>query len=92
MNKASAHKVTTPVAVVAAAAATESASTGGRDEEIEMPLPPGISEDGEIFDPDAYEQYAAQIETQEATRREEVNINHSRAEKGDDERGGGFYL
>lgn len=68
--------------------AAETASTGGRDEEIVMPLPPGISDDGEIFDPDAYEQYAAQSETQEATRREEVNINHARHEHDKDDDGG----
>ncbi|HEY1843980.1 MAG TPA: type IV conjugative transfer system coupling protein TraD [Buttiauxella sp.] len=88
-----APKVAKPATAVAAAvAAAESASTGGRDEEIEMQLPPGISDDGEIFDHDAYEQYAAQSETQEATRREEVNINNRHAEKGNDEHGDGFYL
>lgn len=77
LTKASvAPKATKPAAVATAAVATDAASAGGRDDEIEMTLPPGISDDGEVFDPDAYEQYAAQSETQEATRREEVNINH----------------
>ncbi|WP_314723315.1 type IV conjugative transfer system coupling protein TraD [Rahnella variigena] len=93
MNTDSAPGATTPVAAaVAATGSAETASAGGRDEEIDIELPPGMSEDGEIVDFDAYEQYAAQSETQDATRREEVNINHSRAEKGNDERDGGFYL
>jgi hypothetical protein len=72
-NTASAPRVTTPVAAESA----ETASAGGRDEEIDIELLPGMSEDGEIVDFEAYEQYAAQTETQEATRREEVNINHA---------------
>lgn len=68
-----------------AAVAADNATSGGRDDEVEMILPPGISEDGEIFDPEVYEQFAAQSEAQEATRREEVNINHAagRDEPGD---------
>jgi type IV conjugative transfer system coupling protein TraD len=92
MTTPPAPKVSKPATTVAAGVAAESASTGGRDEEIEMQLPPGISDDGEIVDHDAWEQYAAQSETQEATRREEVNINHRHAEKGNDENGDGFYL
>jgi len=84
----SASTIRPVLAAVAGVAATDSAESGGRDNEIEMP--PGISNDGEIFDHVAYEQYAALAETQEATRREEVNINH-RPHKRDDEIGEGFF-
>lgn len=91
MGTPPADTVTKPVSAVAAAMAAETATTGGRDDEIDIELPPGMSEDGEIVDYDAYEQYAARSETQDATRREEVNINHAihNREKNDD---GGYLL
>ncbi|QLK63908.1 type IV conjugative transfer system coupling protein TraD (plasmid) [Enterobacteriaceae bacterium Kacie_13] len=86
--------VATPVnaaaATTAAVATANGPASGGRDEEIDIELPPGMSEDGEIVDYDAYEQYAAQAETQEATRREEVNINHAAHDLRTDEFGGFF--
>ncbi|PLR30064.1 type IV conjugative transfer system coupling protein TraD [Chimaeribacter arupi] len=83
----------------ATAAATEGAvaeSTGGREDELLMDRPDGVTEDGEIVDENAYAAYLDMLggdeemnnvtvsrvpRTQDAVRREEVNINHSRQDR-----------
>lgn len=67
----------------ASANAAAQVPASGREDDLErdMPRPDGISGEGEIIDPAAYEEYCRMDEVQEATRREEVNINHSRADR-----------
>jgi type IV conjugative transfer system coupling protein TraD len=50
---------------------------GGTEQELVQTLPPGMNEDGEVYDMAAYDQWASDEHgTQENIRREEVNINN----------------
>lgn len=54
-------------------------------------LPPGMNDDGEIEDMQAYDAWVDGEQTQrDMQRREEVNINHSHDEQDDLEVGGKF--
>lgn len=62
--------------------AAAAAASAGREDEIrqELPLPPGVSDEGEVFDMQAYDEYCrgADKDSRDVARREELNINHSR--------------
>lgn len=83
-------------AATAAAEGTATGNAGGRENELTMHRPEGVTEDGEIVDESAYTAYLDMLaseeaagqeiplrspRTQEAVRREEVNINHSRNDR-----------
>ncbi|MBK5145533.1 type IV conjugative transfer system coupling protein TraD [Budviciaceae bacterium BWR-B9] len=67
-----------------AVSAHPAGASGGREQNREMLLPPGVDESGEITDMALYEEYADQqeLEQQKIARREEINISHSQQDRG----------
>ncbi|MGG7695245.1 conjugal transfer protein TraD, partial [Klebsiella aerogenes] len=88
-----------PASAAAAAASASASPAGGVEQELhekpeeQLPLPPGVNEDGEIEDMNAWDEWqSSPVVLRDMHRREEVNINHShrRDEQDDIEIGGNF--
>lgn len=69
-----------PASAAAAAASASASPAGGVEQELheKLPLPPGVNDDGEIEDMNAWDEWQSSSDVlRDMHRREEININHS---------------
>lgn len=73
-----------PASAAAAAASASVTQAGGVEQELhekpeeQLPLPPGVNEEGEIEDMNAWDEWQSSSDVlRDMHRREEVNINHT---------------